>query len=297
MKSFLSTILFLSILSGCGEDVGSNNTPATNGQPTINIPGTESTDEPTQLIRSHMHREKGNVPLSYQEEILLTLSGQISNNIYRILPLMESDNEGGLNVLTVQEIGRPASTCGESESFPNINARITDCQIKNGAKAIWKGTENAAAGESTWKLVLKTPTNEVWLDSRTNMVWSEIVSFEEVKSFNWCQASGNTQGGVGSVNCSTTETPDSLCAGASYYNFGTQVKWRLPTRNDFLQADINGLRFVLKDEGSSGLWTATMKASSVTFSEAWVYRSNEGTLSASGLLSLHSVRCIGVPSL
>ena len=97
-------------------------------------------------------------------------------------------------------------------------------------------------------------------------------------------------------NCSTLSELQSTCVGKTLDLLGAQVKWRLPTRNDFLQADLDGLRFVMKKENETlGLWTSTIRGASQKRSEAWVYHSLEGTLSADDLDTEHAVRCVGAP--
>ena len=298
MKTLILMTGLLSLLAGCGADVSSNHKQGTNKTPTTIIQGVSGSNESNEIIRSAIHREKGSVILSYKDEITKTFANDLSPALYRAIPLLNHDNEGSSsNVTTVAAIGRPTVTCGVTGTFTGIDARMNDCSQKNGSKAMWEGFRYGASGESTWVLVMRMDDGtEVWLDSRTGMVWSDIVKKDDgTKTFNWCKASGNLESGVGSVDCKAIGDLESLCEGASLYNLGTQVSWRLPTRNDFLQADLNGVRFVLKAETNSGLWTATMRAGATSFDEAWLYASKEGILSGAKLSEAHSVRCIGAP--
>jgi hypothetical protein len=167
--------------------------------------------------------------------------------------------------------------------------------------ATWDGTNSGASGESIWKLVSRTSSGqETWLDTRTGLVWSDIVkNASGINLFNWCQASGNDQNDTTTeiIDCNELNAGESVCVGASYEGSENQVKWRLPTRNDFLLADINGARFVLKKETEQGLWTATLKSGVVGRNEAWVYDSQFGILSSGLLSTQRQVRCVGAPTL
>ncbi|MFP5385942.1 MAG: hypothetical protein ACLGHN_07670 [Bacteriovoracia bacterium] len=300
MNKFVTLFIPLSLvfLASC-QDVSSNRRQGQNRSPERSNPelGTEGRDE----VRSQLHREKGSPVLSYAEEISKTLSNDLSDRLYRIIPDMDKDDEGSFrNVITMNDLGRPNVNCGLGSAFSGIDARITDCFQKNGNRSIWEGEKYGAAGEGLWKLVSLNGTGkEIWFDGRTGMVWSYIRTNSESENLvNWCQASGNdeNQTNTATVDCNDLAEGESLCAREVLSEVGTQVKWRLPTRNDYLQADINGFRFVLPHEGEQGLWTATIRAAASGRNEAWVYRSTEGTLSAAALSSNHYVRCIGTPS-
>lgn len=287
----LAAIIFLLLaLVGCGDDIASGSNRR--GGLERNNQGATGEGE-SQLINSHMHRLRASAPiLSYSQEIALTLSNTLPSGLRRV-PLMELDDEGthGKNVVTMAQ-SRPSVECGMGEAFKGIDGRINDCNSKNGTKAIWNGYLSGAAGEGTWKLVALTATGrETWIDLKTGMVWSDVIA-----SGNWCKASGNTQESMIGVDtdCSVVGEGDSFCFGASSDGFGNNIQWRLPTRNDYLQADINGLRFVLKQGGSTGFWTATMVSKSLGRGEAWVYYPEQGTLSSGELTSSRQVRCIGI---
>lgn len=290
----LLTFMILAILASCGEDVGSNHKIATAGRkPEVNVPELTATNS---IILSQLHREKGSEILTYSQEITGIINNALPDRLYRVIPSMEKDDEGSIvNVTTMNDIGRPSIDCGAGTNFTGINARIADCAEKNGDRAIWNGHRFGAAGEGNWKLVAKTEMNEHWMDERTGLVWSYLLN-----PVNWCRASGNTQNNspFNDIDCGTIGGMESICVGAILESIPEgQIKWRLPTRNDFLQADINGLRFVLPQETSSGLWTATIRASSQGRSEAWVYHSTNGTLSSANLATERQVRCVGAPKL
>lgn len=288
----------LLFLASC-QDVSSNRRQGQNRSPERSNPelGTEGRDE----VRSQIHREKGSPVLSYAEEIQKTLSNDLSDRLYRVVPDMDKDDEGSFrNVITMNDLGRPTVNCGVGSAFSGIDARITDCFQKNGNRSIWEGEKFGAAGEGLWKLVsLNGIGKEIWLDGRTGMVWSYLrINSEEKNTFNWCKASGNdeNQTTTATVDCNELAEGESLCAREELSEVGAQVKWRLPTRNDYLQGDLNGLRFVLAKESEQGLWTATLRASAEGRTQAWVFRTSEGTLTGAALSSEHHVRCIGTPS-
>lgn len=295
--NYLLGLGLCTLLVGCG-DVSSNHKMGTNKNPERSTQGVEGSNGDDNL-RSHIHREKGAAVLSYAEEITKTISNTLSDKNYRIVPVMETDSEGSTkNVSTVSQIGRPTVTCGVANTFAGIDARITDCFQKNGDKALWEGFRYASAGEGTWKLVALDSNTEIWFDGRSGMVWSEVKAVAAVSTFNWCKASGNQtdESNIGGVDCNSLADKDSICVGLPTLGIENQIRWRLPTRNDFLQADLNGLRFVHKKETAGvGLWTATMVAGVSGRTDAWIYNSSNGTLSSDKLSTLHSVRCIGAP--
>ena len=296
LTSFLVGPCLLTLLVGCN-DVGSNRRAATASNPERTIPSLES-DEVVG-VKSQLHRDRGGVVLSYAQEIANTLTNKLPD-IYRTVPLMEKDDEGSkANVTTVTERIRPRINCG-STLKASISARIQDCLEKNGDVASWEGKKYGSSGEGNWKLVMKSVEQEIWLDSRTGMLWSGAVKNPTaiIGIYNWCKASGNIQTASTAdgttINCWTLNGNEKVCD-QSIVDAGIEVDWRLPTRNDFLQADLNGMRFVLKKDSGQGFWTATMRAASVGRSEAWVYGSEEGTLTPGNLASERQVRCIGVP--
>lgn len=288
------SLCFLSTLVGC-DDVSSNRKQAT---PDRITPGVEA--DPS--IRSAIHRRRNSAVISYTEEISQTLSGNLSARVYFPVPDMEIDDEGtnNGNIVTRTSLGRPKTTCGAGSGFQSVNARINDCEAKNGTSARWDGYIYGAAGEGSWRLVsLLENGKEIWLDERTNMVWSDLMTVNAQNKFNWCKASGNEQGATVDmiVDCQSLADAESVCHGNQTENIGSQIVWRLPTRNDYLQADLDGLRFALRVINGETLWTATMKAGVAGRNEAWIYNPKEGTLASSLLTNEVYVRCIGVPNL
>jgi hypothetical protein len=292
---FLVGPCLLTLLVGCN-DVSSNH--KLGSEPVVATPGVEGTNTRDDLLSS-IHREKGSPVLTYADEITATLNSTLSQTIYRSIPMMAKDDEGSsLSVITITNIGRPKTVCGIGD-FAGIDARVSDCLSKNNDSALWDANRYGSSGEGNWNLVTRNADGkEIWLDTRSGMVWSDPVTDTGVNVFNWCKASGNTEGNTTTetINCTTVGENKSLCENTTFADVGTQVTWRLPTRNDYLQADLNGLRFVLSKETNTGAWTATMRAASVGRTEAWVYNSAEGTLSSGTLTTERQVRCVGAPA-
>lgn len=291
----LTVLCLLGSLVGCNEV----------GKKTLNPIDqvTEGAQPESDSIRSSMHREKGAAVLTYAEEITKTITNDLPEVSYRRVPDMEKDDEGtdGANVSTRTALGRPQVTCGAAGTFSGVAARIQDCLQKNGDKATWNGSNNGSSGEGTWQLVARLDnTKEIWMDARTGMVWSDIMNNGDlVSEFNWCKASGSEASATATatVDCNTLAAGESVCVNAVLDDIGDQIQWRLPTRNDFLQADIDGARFVLERAGTNGLWTATLKAGVAGRNEAWVYQTSNGTLMSGELSTTRQVRCIGAPKL
>lgn len=279
-----SLFIVLTAIAGCGEDIAKNRTDRP--QPRLRQTPEATADV---LVSSQIHRLRGFDVLSYALEIDLTVTNALPA-AYKTVPDMLLDDEGtdGKNVVTMATM-RPGVPCGTGETFAGISGRISDCNTKNGTKSIWSGTLLGAAGESSWKLVALTASGkELWQDLRTGMVWTDVIA-----TGNWCKASGNKQ--TTGVNCSIVGEDQSFCVGANVEGMGTNIRWRLPTRGDYLQADINGIRFVMKSGSSTGSWTATLQAASADRLHAWVYHFTDGTLSAQELTTDRHVRCIGSP--
>lgn len=279
MKRSILLSMVLTALVGCGEDTGSRrNSPAVSNPPIIGTGGNAI---------SQIHRSRGLNVLTTRTEITLITSGSLPAG-YRTIPLMALDDEGthGKNIRTRSGLGRPGVNCGLTVNS-TLSSRISECSTLNPGTSTWNGTAEGAAGESTWRLVAKSGVQEVWQDLGTGHLWSDIID-----TTNWCNAAGNNLQEAGpSVNCQSYGTNFS-CVGKSVMGL-TGITWRLPTRNDYLQGDLNGLRFVLRESDTTGFWTATLDSASLNRSEAWVYQQRQGTLEKDSLADDHQVRCIG----
>jgi hypothetical protein len=280
-----SLLVLTLLLVGCNEDVPSRKAIKQTPQPIV----TE-----TVTVYSGIHREIGSKPITYKSEIGVNSD---SPKI-RAIPDIRFDDEGGdeRNVTTRTFKVRPDKLCG-ADAKAILSAKIADCLAQNGDKSVWDGTINAGSAESEWVLVtLSEKENgesfEIWLDKRAGMLWSGLIAIEG----NWCAASGSqlqTSDHVGEP-CEITGKGQSLCTKYAPTQL-PGVRWRLPTRHDFLQADIDGVRFVL-DGDTNTLWTATTSTDVKARDKAWTYNMQNGTLVAELMNSTRNVRCIGTPN-
>lgn len=279
MKRSLMSLALLLVTIGCGEDYSAGRRKLIDRD----TPGLGGEDEPL-LVASQLHRSRPNPVFSTMTEIDLIVSGNL-NAGYRTIPSMFTDDEGknGANVRTKTSLGRPTVNCGMNAGL-SVTQRIQDCANLNVDRASWIGRANGASGESTWSLVALSENQEVWLDTRTGLLWSDLQT-----ATNWCKASGNTQSG-NTVNCATMATSEPCISSVALKNITED--WRLPTRNDYLQADLDGLRFVMK-EAPTGFWTATVDSQSEDRSVAWVYVQTQGTLEKASMTQDRNVRCVG----
>jgi hypothetical protein len=202
---------------------------------------------------------------------------------YRLVPSFSvPDTENARNGLNHQ--GRPAQPCGLGANV-SLSDRIKSCKRVNGNSAVWSA-QQGNGGESDWKLVTLTPERvEVWYDARTKLIWSDLAD----ASSNWCEASGNSED-----NCKAIGDNVSVCVNRSTVDplHGlSNIVWRLPTRNEYLQGEVDGLRAVLKDEAAGIYWSATLNSAGLT--KAWTYDQHDGTIGSSALTDTLKVRCVG----
>jgi len=227
------------------------------------------------------------------------------------------------------DCGYPSAMTGSNLDPSTIANRINHCALVNPAlPTTWDGGTRGNAGQAVWKLVAVQhdpsgkwpiwPNREVWQDQRTGLLWS---SRGETFS-SWCSGVGSNDptDSMCSTNnrsaCSETLYPNTNVAAVSDFardNYATgvydpgkgqmglksspSVRWRLPTRNDYLQAELDGIYAVMPDmgaiKGTNNDLTATILNSDRE--KAWVYASNAGDLTT--LARNHryrfSVRCVG----
>ena len=271
------------LVYSCGGDVGSRTDAPETTTPT-------ATAEENHTVASQLPRSKGSTVLSSLEEISNIVNGTLSQTNYRTIPNMAIDDEG--SSVNVTLASRPALDCGNTIELGGINNRIAACAKAQASTATWDGIVNGHAGESVWKLVYNNTltAKEVWLDTKTGHVWSDLID-----AGNWCQASGNKQtiSDVAGVDCETEAGLVNLCTNLTVPGLASNVTWRLPTRNDYLQAELDGIRFVLKSS-TQAFWTATVQAASAHRNMAWTFQP-DGSVAALSMLENRPVRCIGAP--
>lgn len=178
------------------------------------------------------------------------------------------------------ELSGNLDNCGEEPHLNGVKARYTDCDTT------WKGGTNGISGEGDWKLVMRDLSRDaatLWLDTRTNLIWSH-----KITDAVWANANGSAEV-IDDRVCHSLEELTTDENGISH------ISWRLPNRNEFLQADINGSRFVLQteneeDNASEYFWTA----SQVDENHAWTIQNNTGILKQESKTNIAQVRCVGV---
>lgn len=200
---------------------------------------------------------------------------------YRIFPVA-SDSE----LRKASKLDLPVdypNDCGLSGS---VTDRIKSCLISYPEKASWNGSTRGLYAESIWSLVSRKFSSGliIWRDESTGHLWtSEIGS-----NVSYCEAAGVTNENYSS-NCESNETPKlSYCASGNSMNLvggGTNqaglssgsgnVTWRLPTRADFMKADLDGLRYVHNLSGFADdlFWTSNSWNEAASF--LWIF-SGEG---------------------
>jgi hypothetical protein len=292
------------------------------------------------LFKSNMLRDLGTPQIDQSQEAIDGTAAYTNDNPgYRAVPKIAKDNIStgdsvyrGLwdacNTTGAEIGGTSPCKCGLSGS---LSARISNCKnhsaIGNGAT--WDGAVKANAGQGVWKLVTRTGSiendrgREVWLDERTQLLWSSLVSV----NLNWCKASGSNQI---AGNPAASDDPNNLCD-LSITNSGYQAKsgpavsacfedgglnftssdanidnkgkgkldlssspkvaWRLPTINDYMQADVDGIYNVLSDFISGG----QELSSTVQYKDIWFLDTDwEGHMKKIRRDSIgHYVRCVG----
>ena len=230
-----------------------------------------STDHLTNL-NSLVYKKPEGTSQTYKSLNESLKEGTINPNIL-LIPDPEYANDN--SITKPQNI---TQNCGYSspEDFNSIQERIEDCKSKNPSTFQWNGELKGNSGESKWSLVYKAGSSKFWIDSNTGLIWSNPSSKTD-----WNKASG----------FSVTDE-EYICSSFKFDVFGgSEVQWRLPNRNEFLQADINGYRHVI-DHDEKYFWTATT-SNDFSNSEAWEIQISTGILKLSDMTNLSNVICIG----
>lgn len=267
----LLTPICLLVLLGCTQ--AADNTRNSKKKPRL-TPTTPTIDLPlgVEVIKSQSYRKKGSSQLSYDKQNQNIIDGKEDN--YRAVPNPNYDYDAKVTNVGGSEFGEIETDCGVSDSFSKIQDRISDCKNKNIGKNAWSGADNGISGEGDWYLVIKVGANLIWQDETTGLLWSSQISPSK-----WDFASGyNTD----------TRTLDYSCNNIKYFT-AEEVSWRLPTRNEFLLADINGARFVLPFIEYT-YWTSSKVGNSA---KAWTIHQADGKLVEADTDEEHFSRCIG----
>jgi hypothetical protein len=249
------------------------------------------------LLRSSSVRLVGSSQLTVAEEIDHVVAGTLPV-AYSSIPDMILDNDGfrtssNNHIVKVDRVNvGPFADCGFNDALITIEEKIADCSDMNSDSSTWVGESNGISSEGTWKLVYKVSGNEVWQDHSTKY------------RNNWCKASGNTQqvalgNGEQIIKCAVLGGSQSLCTDAGYGveqkggSLASSVSWKLPTRNDYLRAELHGIRFVLPgmQDKQRMFWTTTSQSTDKAF--AWTFGSTHGEIARVIKHNSAYTRCIG----
>lgn len=287
--------LILFALSACLE--APNNAGGRNKKDQdIQRPGADSgTDNDlSDTLRSHAFRGSNSeqyTMAALREFILGNTANGYPDNVFEI-PNRQLHDMDDRTVVYVSP--GPNKDCGllADDNAPSIGKRIADCKekFKNLANArLWNGNANGIAGEGNWILVLKKGDRHIWMDETTNLIWTD-----NIKEDTWPNASGSEVDVTTAVCNNEFLAQDVADENTDFFAGLTpdEIKLRLPTRNDFLQADLNGARFVLDDLENKLYWTANYISDN---QEAWVINQKEGILGKRPINAGEiSVRCLGI---
>ncbi|MEX0799568.1 MAG: hypothetical protein WD025_08985 [Bacteriovoracaceae bacterium] len=287
LSGFVASCEFLEATNNSGNR-SDDNGRVTNQPPATACDPSDVTLESVLLVQ--MLRNPGTAQYSHNaiKEVIQKNDGVFPDNIIKV-PDPAIDYEE----LATPPV--PAKDCGynidlDEDEELTIDARKDDCVEKNKGdeKAIrWNGKSNGSSGEGMWELVIKRSGKSLWQDMSTGLLWSP----PSTNPVTWSLASGNGA------------SEDIICDGenditSERLNFlgmtPEEVVWRLPTRNDFLQADINGSRFVIAEKDDNTVfWTANYIKDET---QAWAIQLNKGVLKAlpDTASTLMNVRCVGV---
>lgn len=168
------------------------------------------------------------------------------------------------------------SDCGLTGT---VKERIANCASTYPSTATWNGSTQGAYAEGEWKLVARNVTEDliIWKDTSTGHLWTSVIA----SGVSFCQAAG-VDGVSYTSNCAGNNIPKiSYCASVSGFTLAGagvnqanlsessgNVTWRLPTRADFLKAELNGLRYAHGLDAET-LWTANTWSSAVSY--IWVF--------------------------
>jgi hypothetical protein len=274
------------LLVSCGAAENSRDN-GNRGNTTRDTPNAGTEQEFKQLERSMIRRAKGVNRLLYSE---VKASLKLNNLpvTYQAIPTPEEVSATAVESIPLE---RRKTDCGVSKDDKlTIDARIKDCRTKivQSSSTTWSAFVNGISGEGNWFLVTYIDTKKVWQDSSTGLLWSDVVGTDT-----FAQALGRDPKDLEKEIVSLCSSLDDNRK-PSLGNLPTaQVKWRLPNREEFLQADINGARNVLTDSGNN-LWTASFDKQFGGEYKAWAINHKDGILTSTLISEPLDIRCVGV---
>lgn len=288
----ISVIFILSILVSCGATKNSDREKGGGGKPNNDTRDNRAATpgEFQATIRTHTYRNTGTIQLSIKEEALAVIAGKLPAT-YAPIPQFNLHNDA--KVIKLNPLPSINTSCGNDiEATTTIKARVADCKTKQAdTMAItWLGKAYGISGEGNWQLISnsvetieeKKNAYQLWHDESTDLIWSDIVT--EADFF---IATGSKDGSIDNKD-------DRVCqANIKSYPLGRinplRISWKIPNRNDFLQADLNGARYVLPNTDDL-VWTGSYNKDN----EAWAIKQSTGELISTPVTEKLKVRCIGI---
>ncbi len=227
----------------------------------------------------------------------------------------------------------PRKDLKECGTDGTIAEKIKDCSLKNSQWATYDGPKAGNENEAVWSLVTvlkKQNQFEVWLDQKTNRLWSDKTQ----ASYNWYRAVGYAKPKDISILESQfaaepglkdtsapfkinvilqPKNPISVCTSPKELSLKNEfhytyegptkenldfkgnlneesVSWSVPSRDDWMMAEVNGIRKVLPNMDYK-FWSST--TGSDYRNSSWIYSGDYGTFDGSDKHVSNYVRCIG----
>jgi hypothetical protein len=275
MNKYLIGIIALTLFQSC-IDAPSNGRKRAGNTPDRTPQKDECTNcvvGSIEVYKSQMYRSRGTEQFTLETLQKAVATGKLPDT-YHIITKPEINND-----TQIIRHNQSFKICGQSGDHTTIKKRLAHCTKMNPSNYLWSGRVNGISGEGDWQLLAKldeTSESILWMDKTTNLIWSSLL-----KPQTWNRASG----------MELEENDQSYCSSLNELS-KDQINWRLPNRNEFLQADLNGARFVLTDTDNT-FWTASSDSSDYK-NYAWTIRQNTGELVSVDKNMPHEVRCVGV---
>lgn len=289
MKQILSYGFILALCISCG---AAKNSDRKGNQPEGTRGGEFSTNPDDQNFQkyafSQAYRNQENIRLTYTDMVraLQETKPDLPGTTF-LIPDIEVHIDS--NVKGPAKISYTVSECGNSVAATvTLADRIKDCKDKvpDANSLTWNGKKSGINGEGDWELISYSAGKKVWQDKRTGLLWSDVVATADYEVATGIKL-GNTNNFKDRI-CQVLEDAPRDALGKIHTS---KVNWRLPNRNEFLQADINGGRFVLPNSDDEQLWTSSYAGND----EAWSIIQKTGELKKVNITTTLKVRCIGVP--
>lgn len=270
-------VLSLMIMTSCAPPEGSSvvsQTQTATGKDSV-------LTEKDEVLKSHMNRVRS-IDVKSQAEIreeTQTISQRYLPDGYFEVPSALT-SEAAAGKVDINDFN---TECGNMDvDKTTLGDRIANCKqiyAAIGVNSSWATSIFGVSGEGNWSLVAVSINTDskslVWYDFTTKLLWSDYID-----TANFENAATKL-----ARTCAVFEDKNDHSLNSN------SVVWRLPTRSDFLQADINGARYVLNNLNKE-YWTSTM----ITSDTAWSINQSTGNSTSTAILSdtTKAVRCVGI---